>query len=71
MFKSEIVNRWIVLQQGENHSAIDEEPKLKSAHAFTCCPKPSPQFASLVFDRAGLLRGAGVVFQPPLVGVGG
>jgi hypothetical protein len=26
MFKSEIVNRWIVLQQGENHSAIDEEP---------------------------------------------
>jgi hypothetical protein len=28
MFKSEIVNRWIVLQQGENHSAIDEEPIL-------------------------------------------
>jgi hypothetical protein len=27
MYKSEIVNRWIVLQQGENHSAIDEEPK--------------------------------------------
>jgi hypothetical protein len=32
MFKSEIVNRWIVLQQGENHSAIDEEPSLKPAY---------------------------------------
>jgi hypothetical protein len=32
MFKSEIVNRWIVLQQGENHSAIDEEPDFLLGH---------------------------------------
>jgi hypothetical protein len=33
MFKSEIVNRWIVLQQGENHSAIDEEPTNQNIRA--------------------------------------
>jgi hypothetical protein len=27
MFKLEIMNHWIVPQQGKNHSEIDEEPK--------------------------------------------
>jgi len=26
MFKLEILNHWIVPQQGKNHSEIDEEP---------------------------------------------
>jgi hypothetical protein len=44
MFKSEIVNRWIVLQQGENHSAIDEEPKFKRSAKLvkTSGPLDSP-----------------------------
>jgi len=28
MCKLEILNHWIVPQQGENHSEIDEEPKI-------------------------------------------
>jgi hypothetical protein len=38
MFKSEIVNRWIVLQQGENHSAIDEEPMFLPPERGTMLP---------------------------------
>jgi len=29
MCKLEILNHWIVPQQGENHSEIDEEPKFE------------------------------------------
>jgi hypothetical protein len=34
MFKLEILNHWIVPQQGKNHSEIDEEPKKEKAEAL-------------------------------------
>jgi hypothetical protein len=54
MFKSEIVNRWIVLQQGENHSAIDEEPEKQYLRGQTSAARHRrPDRQHVALDQGG------------------
>jgi hypothetical protein len=83
MFKSEIVNRWIVLQQGENHSAIDEEPFFEYPMTIVAT-SPESERSSLIKqtseDAGGICSGlssskclplfsVGFVVQSPLYGL--